>query len=88
MEFEFSPRVQALREQLLAFMDEHIYPREALFDEQVAGGDRWEPPAILEELKEKARAEGLWNLFLPQTYAEFSPGLTNLEYAPLAGEVG
>jgi acyl-CoA dehydrogenase len=88
MEFEFSPRVQALREQLLAFMDEHIYPNEALFDEQVAEGDRWEPPAILEELKGKARARGLWNLFLPQSYAEFSPGLTNLEYAPLAEIMG
>ena len=88
MEFEFSPKVQALREQLLAFMDEHIYPNERLFEEQVDEGSRWEPPAILEELKEKARAQGLWNLFLPQTYAEFSPGLSNLEYAPLAEIMG
>ena len=79
MDFEFSPKVQGLREQLLAFMDEHIYPNEALFEEQVDEGDRWEPPAILEDLKEEARGQGLWNLFLPVTYGELSPGLTNLE---------
>jgi len=88
MDFEFSPKVRELREQLLAFMDEHIYPNEALFYEQVEEGDRWEPPAILEDLKKKAQAEGLWNLFLPKTYGEFSPGLTNLEYAPLAEIMG
>jgi len=88
MDFEYSTKVQKLREQLLAFMDEHIYPNEELFKEQVDEGDRWEPPAILEELKAKARAQGLWNLFLPVTYGEFSPGLTNLEYAPLAEIMG
>ena len=88
MDFEFSPKVQGLREQLLAFMDEHIYPNEALFEAQVGEGDRWEPPAILEELKEKARSQGLWNLFLPTTYGDLSPGLTNLEYAPLAEIMG
>ena len=88
MEFEFSPKVQGLREQLLAFMDEHIYPNEALFEEQVDKGDRWDPPAILEELKEEARKQGLWNLFLPVTYGDLSPGLTNLEYAPLAEIMG
>ena len=88
MDFEFSPKVQALREQLLAFMDEYIYPNEALFDAQVNDGDRWEPPAVLEELKEKAREQGLWNLFLPVAYGEFSPGLSNLEYAPLAEIMG
>ena len=88
MEFEYSPKVQALREQLLAFMDEHIYPNEARFEAQVNEGDRWDHPAVLEELKKKAQAEGLWNLFLPVTYGEFSPGLTTLEYAPLAEIMG
>ena len=88
MDFEFSPKVQVLREQLLAFMDEHIYPNEALFEEQVNEGNRWEPPAILGDLKKKAQAQGLWNLFLPPTYGEFSPGLSNLEYAPLAEIMG
>ncbi|QYJ92884.1 acyl-CoA dehydrogenase family protein [Shewanella spartinae] len=88
MNFEFSPKVQALRERLLAFMDEHIYPNESLWEQQVEEGDRWESPAILAELKAKAKDAGLWNLFLPQVYGEFSPGLTNLEYAPLAEIMG
>ena len=88
MDFEFSPKVQKLREQLLTFMDEHIYPNEALFYEQVEEGDRWEAPAILESLKGEARRQGLWNLFLPASYGEFSPGLTTLEYAPLAEIMG
>jgi acyl-CoA dehydrogenase len=88
MDFEFSPKVEELRQKLLAFMDEHIYPNEALWNKQVSEGDRWEPPAVLEELKAKAREAGLWNLFLPKNYEEFSPGLTNLEYAPLAEIMG
>ena len=88
MDFEFSSRVENLRQQLLAFMDEQIYPNETLFDEQVGAGNRWESPAILEELKARARERGLWNLFLPNTYGDFSPGLTNLEYAPLAEIMG
>ena len=88
MDFEFSPKVESLRQQLLAFMDEHIYPNEELFFRQIEDGNRWEPPAVLEDLKQKAQAEGLWNLFLPQSYGEFSPGLTNLEYAPLAEIMG
>ncbi|HEX5841031.1 acyl-CoA dehydrogenase family protein [Pseudomonas benzenivorans] len=88
MDFEFSPKVRELRERLLAFMDEHIYPNEALWEEQVAEGDRWEPPVLLAELKAKAKADGLWNLFLPSTYGKFSPGLSNLEYAPLAEIMG
>ncbi len=88
MDFEYSPRVAALREQLLAFMAEHVYPNEQRFWEEVDEGDRWEPPALLGQLKKKAQAEGLWNLFLPKTYGEFSPGLTNLEYAPLAEIMG
>jgi acyl-CoA dehydrogenase len=88
MDFEFSPKVQDLRKRLQSFMDEEIYPNEATFDAQVEEGDRWTPPAILGDLKKKAQQEGLWNLFLPQAYGEFSPGLTNLEYAPLAELMG
>ena len=86
MHFDFSPKVQDLRAQLLAFMDEHIYPNEALFRQQVAEGDRWEHPPILEQLKPKARAQGLWNLFLPSS--QYGAGLTNLEYAPLCEIMG
>ena len=88
MDFEFSPKVHDLRNRLQAFMDEEIYPREATFEAQVDEGDRWAPPAVLAELKSKAQQQGLWNLFMPQTYADFSPGLTNLEYAPLAELMG
>lgn len=86
MDFEYSPQVQALRERLLAFMAEHIYPNEDLFRRQIAEGDRWSPPPILQDLKLKARAEGLWNLFLPAS--EYGAGLTNLEYAPLCEIMG
>ena len=88
MNFEFSPKVQDLRNRLQAFMDAEVYPRETEFEAQVDEGDRWAAPAILADLKEKAREQGLWNLFMPQTYADFSPGLTNLEYAPLAELMG
>jgi len=88
MDFEFSPKVQELRERLLSFMDTHVYPNEALFAQQVNAGDRWEPAEILDELKVFAREAGLWNLFLPKEYGEFSPGLTTLEYAPLAEIMG
>jgi len=88
MDFDFSPKVEAMREQLLEFMDSHIYPNEQLVAAQVAEGDRWETPAIINELKQLAKAAGLWNLFLPVTYGKFSPGLTNLEYAPLAEIMG
>ena len=88
MNFDFSPKVQELRERLLSFMDAHIYPNEARLSEQVEAGDRWSSPEILNELKAKARAEGLWNLFLPKEYGDFSAGLTTLEYAPLAEIMG
>jgi len=88
MDFEFSPKVQELRERLLSFMDTHVYPNETLFAQQVNAGDRWEPAGILDELKVLAREAGLWNLFLPKEYGEFSPGLTTLEYAPLAEIMG
>ncbi|QIT54591.1 acyl-CoA dehydrogenase [Aquisalimonas sp. 2447] len=83
---EFSERSKELRERLVAFMDEHIYPNEAEFKRQHAEGDHWSPPPILEELKTKARAEGLWNLFLPES--EYGAGLTNMEYAPLCEVMG
>ena len=85
MNFQFSPKVQNLIEKLSAFMDENIYPNEGVFREQLAK-DRWQPPAIVEELKEKARREDLWNLFLPDS--EDGAGLTNLEYAPLCEMMG
>ncbi|MCP3711627.1 acyl-CoA dehydrogenase family protein [Paraburkholderia sp. CNPSo 3274] len=90
MNFDYSPKVQALREKLLAFFDEHIYPNEAVFHEEVernrANGNAWVPTEIVEQLKEKARAAGLWNLFLPAS--ERGAGLTNLEYAPLCEIMG
>jgi len=88
MNFEFSPKVESLRQQLLAFMDEHIYPNEERFSEQIEQGDRWTPPEMLDELKKKAQKQGLWNLFIPATYGDLSPGLSNLEYAPLAEIMG
>ncbi len=82
---EPSPRSRELRERLLAFFDQHIYPNEALFHAQI-DRHRWQVPAIVEELKVKARAEGLWNLFLPGS--AHGAGLTNLEYAPLCEVMG
>ncbi|MCF7202469.1 acyl-CoA dehydrogenase [Pseudomonas oligotrophica] len=86
MDFAYSPKVQELRERVQAFMDAHVYPSEKLFYQQVAEGDRWQPTAIVEELKDRARAEGLWNLFLPES--AYGAGLTNTEYAPLAEIMG
>lgn len=87
MNFEYSEKVQALLAQVKAFMDEHVYPNEALMHEQIEQ-DRWSTPPLMEELKAKAKAQGLWNLFLPVSYGDYSAGLTNLEYAPLAEEMG
>jgi acyl-CoA dehydrogenase len=86
MRFEFSDKVKELQKRLQAFMDEHIYPNEATFRRQIDEGDRWQPTAIIEELKPKARSAGLWNLFLPES--EHGAGLTNLEYAPLCEIMG
>mgnify|MGYP000200042423 CR=1 FL=1 len=87
MNFEYSEKVQQLLSQVIDFMDEHVYPNEQLMHEQVEQ-DRWSTPPLLQELKAKAKAKGLWNLFLPISYGEYSAGLTNLEYAPLAEEMG
>lgn len=86
MQFEHSAKVQELQKRLSAFMDEHIYPNESLWHEQISAGDRWQPVEIVERLKPKARAAGLWNLFLPDR--EHGAGLTNLEYAPLCEIMG
>lgn len=87
MDFSHSPKVAALRERLLAFMDEHIVPNDHLHHEQHAAmTDRWQPVPIVEELKPRAREAGLWNLFLPES--GHGAGLTNLEYAPLAEIMG
>jgi len=83
---EVSVRAEELRQRLAAFMDEHIYPSEAAFHRQKAEGDRWQPVPLVEELKPKARAAGLWNLFLPES--EYGAGLTNTEYAPLCEIMG
>lgn len=86
MNFEYSEKVQYLRKKLSAFMDAYIYPNEGVYHEQVNSGERWKALPLLEELKLKAKAEGLWNLFLPES--EYGAGLTNLEYAPLCEIMG
>jgi acyl-CoA dehydrogenase len=86
MDFDFSEKVQELQKRLSAFMDEHIYPNERAYYDQIEKGGRWQPTPIVEELKERAKAAGLWNLFLPES--EFGAGLTNLEYAPLCEIMG
>ena len=86
MNLEPSERAKALRERLLAFMDEHVYPAEAVYHAEVERGDRWQPTEVMEELKAKARAAGLWNLFLPDS--EHGAGLGNLDYAPLCEVMG
>ena len=87
MDFTFSDRVRALQSRLQAFMDEHVYPNEPTHAAQLAAAaDRWQPVPIVEELKRRAKAEGLWNLFL--AHSSKGAGLTNLEYAPLAEIMG
>lgn len=89
MNFEYSPKTRELQARLLQFMEREVYPIErewsAYRTDPATRWHHWEP---LEGLKEKARAEGLWNLFLPKSYGDLSPGLTNLEYAPLAEIMG
>ena len=83
--FEFSNKTKELQRRLQAFMAEHIYPNEPRFQDEIER-DRWKPTRVIEELKPKARAAGLWNLFLPND--ESGAGLTNLEYAPLCEIMG
>jgi acyl-CoA dehydrogenase len=86
MNFEYSEQTELIRQRLIAFMDEHVYPNEETFHRQVADGDRWQPTRIVEDLKARARAAGLWNLFLPGS--EYGAGLSNAEYAPLCEIMG
>ena len=91
MNFDYTPKVQALRARLLAFMDEHIYPNDKAVKDEIQknrlAGEPWLPSTIVERLKPKAHAAGLWNLFLP--FSERVPeGLTNLEFAPMCEIMG
>ena len=90
MQFGYAEKVQQLRERVDAFMQQHVYPNEQRFyqeiEENTRRGARWTPTKLIEELKPKARAAGLWNLFLPDS--SHGAGLTNLEYAPLAESMG
>ncbi|WP_405957712.1 acyl-CoA dehydrogenase family protein [Streptomyces phaeochromogenes] len=87
MDFGLSPRTDELRARMAAFMDEYVFPAEPMYDRQLAqAGNPHELPPVMRELKEKARAEGLWNLFL--AHGDWGAGLTNLEYAPLAELAG
>jgi acyl-CoA dehydrogenase len=86
MNFEPSAKVKELQKRLQQFMDEHIYPGERTYLDQIHAADAWRTPPIMEEWKAKAQAAGLWNLFLPES--EHGAGLTNLEYAPLCETMG
>ena len=90
MDFGFSPRTQELQQRVSAFMAEHVYPAEAQYHAELEAntlaGKRWTPLQLIEDLKPKARAAGLWNLFLPES--EYGAGLLNQEYAPLAEIMG
>src|ERR1700692_2039253 len=90
MDFSYSEKVCELQRRLSAFMDEHIYPAERHFDEEVdknrGDGNPWRSSQVMEHLKRKARAQQLWNLFLPES--AYGAGLTNLEYAPLCEIMG
>jgi len=104
MDFGYDARTTELRDQLLAFMDSHVYPAERVFADQVAAaaaaGQIWQRPAVIDELKAEARGRGLWNLFLTVRAAgagddqagriaeKYGAGLTNLQYAPLAEITG
>ena len=86
MNFEFSNKVTELQNKLTNFMNENVYKNEEVFEDQLNRNGRWTIPPILEELKEKAKKEGLWNLFLPES--ELGAGLKNIEYAPLCEIMG
>jgi acyl-CoA dehydrogenase len=90
MQFSYSDKVVDLQKRVTAFMDEHVYPAEEVFEAEMdaarRNGNPWVPTKIVEELKQKARDAGLWNLFLPES--DLGAGLTNLEYAPLCEIMG
>src|SRR6266404_5268158 len=83
MNFEYSKKAVEMQRRLVEFMDAHIYANENAYFNEIASGDRWAPLRLIEDLKHKAKSEGLWNLFFPDI-----SGLTNLEYAPLAEIMG
>jgi acyl-CoA dehydrogenase len=83
MDFEYSKKGEEMRLRVKAFMEEYIYPNERAFIDEIGAGDRWQPPELMDDLKKRAKADGLWNLFLPTI-----SGLTNVEYAPLAELMG
>jgi acyl-CoA dehydrogenase len=86
MDFEFSDRVRTLQDRITSFMDAHVYPVETEYAQHIEEAGGWTTPPIMDELKAKARAEGLWNLFMPDE--QLGAGLNNLEYAPLAEIMG
>lgn len=89
MDFEYTPKVRELIERLEAFMETHVYPREREHHDFVSNpANLWKQPPVVEELKVEAQKAGIWNWFLPHEYGEWSPGLTNLEFAPLAEIMG
>jgi acyl-CoA dehydrogenase len=83
MNFNYSEKTVELQRRLSAFMDEYIYPNEKAYHDEINSGDRWQPSQLIETLKDKAKSEGLWNLFLPEV-----SGLSNVDYAPLAEIMG
>jgi acyl-CoA dehydrogenase len=86
MNFEYSNKVKDLQDKLTNFMNEHVYKNEVVYKEEVEKGGRWCVPKIMEDMKSKAKAQGLWNLFLPES--DLGAGLTNTEYAPLCEIMG
>jgi len=88
MDFEYSAKTKELQKKLIAFMGEHIYPNEHKYAAHVKSEKRWEPVPIIEELKPRAKAAGLWNLFLPKSERVPGGGLSNLDYAPLCEIMG
>ncbi len=87
MDFDYNQKTKDYLARLIAFMDEHVYPNEHLYHQQIdEAPSRWQVPPIMEQLKEKARAVGLWNLFMPNTH--YGVGLTNVEYAPMCEIMG
>ncbi|RLQ85028.1 acyl-CoA dehydrogenase [Planomicrobium sp. Y74] len=88
MDFSYSQKTKGLQKRLISFMEEHVYPNEKVFEQQLNDQDnRWaQVPPVMEELKQKAKEQGLWNLFLPDS--EFGAGLSNQEYAPLCEIMG
>ena len=86
MNFEYSDRAKEVRDAVARFMEEHVYPNEEEMLAQIETGERFEPIPLLETLKQRAKAAGIWNLFLPES--EYGAGLSNLDYAPACEEMG